>query len=254
MVERASTLPVRIAKEGDRPERGTVLLAATSDHLLFKAPDRLGYTPEPKDYALPSIGRCFFQSVNLHWQGTAVGVLLTGMGRDGALGLKAMRTKGHYTIAQDQATSAVYGMPKAAAAMAAAVDILPLENIAAKLVSALGFIFDAWTHERITGSEALTCRARGAKPPSWCCWSTISRSSVRRSGAHWSAKRISTSIFAANPAAAIEAAEEIKPYGDIAGPRHARHGWPEFGASISRQPESQKTSPLSCFRQRKNRR
>jgi two-component system response regulator WspF len=56
--------------------------------------------------------------------------------------LKEMRTKGHYTIAQDQATSAVYGMPKAAAAMNAAVDILPLENIASKLVSALGFIAD----------------------------------------------------------------------------------------------------------------
>jgi two-component system response regulator WspF len=60
------------------------------------------------------------------------------MGRDGALGLKALRTKGHYTIAQDQASSAVYGMPKAAAAVAAAVDILPLENIAAKLISVLG--------------------------------------------------------------------------------------------------------------------
>lgn len=132
-----STLPVRIAKEGDRPERGMVLLAATSDHLVFKAPDRLGYTPEPKDYLYRPSVDVFFESVNLRWQGTVVGVLLTGMGRDGALGLKALRTKGHYTIAQDQATSAVYGMPKAAAAVAAAVDILPLENIAAKLVNAL---------------------------------------------------------------------------------------------------------------------
>jgi chemotaxis response regulator CheB len=132
-----STLPVRVAQEGDCPESGIVLLAATSDHLVLKASDRLGYTAEPKDYVYRPSVDVFFESVSLCWPGTAVGVLLTGMGRDGALGLKALRTKGHYTIAQDQASSAVYGMPKAAAAVAAAVDILPLENIAAKLISAL---------------------------------------------------------------------------------------------------------------------
>jgi len=59
---------------------------------------------------------------------------LTGMGRDGAKGLKTLRDKGHYTIAQDQATSTVYGMPKAAAMLGAAVDILPLQRIAPRLV------------------------------------------------------------------------------------------------------------------------
>jgi two-component system, chemotaxis family, response regulator WspF len=59
---------------------------------------------------------------------------LTGMGRDGAQGLKTMRDKGHYTIAQDQATSTVYGMPKAAASLSAAVDILPLDQIAPRLI------------------------------------------------------------------------------------------------------------------------
>jgi two-component system, chemotaxis family, response regulator WspF len=78
----------------------------------------------------------FLQSVCRLWAGDAVGVLLTGMGRDGALGLKALRRQGHLTIAQDRATSAVYGMPKAAAALEAAVDILPLERIAPRLVNA----------------------------------------------------------------------------------------------------------------------
>ena len=64
-----------------------------------------------------------------------IGVLLTGMGRDGAIGLKALRMKGYHTIAQDEATSAVYGMPKAAAAIGAASAILPLERIAPQLIS-----------------------------------------------------------------------------------------------------------------------
>jgi chemotaxis response regulator CheB len=60
-------------------------------------------------------------------------VLLTGMGRDGAAGLKALRDKGWHTIAQDRATSAVYGMPKAAAELGAAVEILALGEIARRL-------------------------------------------------------------------------------------------------------------------------
>ena len=126
-----STLPVRVAREGDRPEPGCVLLAATNDHLHFcGGGQRLGYTKEPLATPYrPSID-VFFQSVVANWSGNAVGVLLTGMGRDGAAGLAAMRAKGYHTIAQDEATCAVYGMPKAAAALNAAVAILPLPNIA----------------------------------------------------------------------------------------------------------------------------
>ena len=59
------------------------------------------------------------------------------MGKDGALGLRLLRDRGHHTIAQDEATSAVYGMPKAAAALDAAVDILPMRRIASQLVEVL---------------------------------------------------------------------------------------------------------------------
>jgi chemotaxis response regulator CheB len=62
-----------------------------------------------------------------------VAVLLTGMGRDGAAGLQLLRAAGHYTIAQDEATSAVYGMPKAAAELGAAREILPLDSIAPRI-------------------------------------------------------------------------------------------------------------------------
>ena len=61
-------------------------------------------------------------------------VLLTGMGRDGAAGLLSLRQKNIHTIAQDEASCAVYGMPKAAAALDAAVEILPLEEIGAVLL------------------------------------------------------------------------------------------------------------------------
>ncbi len=133
-LSRESPVPVRVAKEGDRPVAGTALLAGTNDHLTFKAANRLGYTAEPRDEPYRPSVDVFFESVAAMWPGDAVGVLLTGMGRDGAKGLKTLRNKGHYTIAQDEATSAVYGMPKAAATLGAAVDILPLERIALRLV------------------------------------------------------------------------------------------------------------------------
>jgi two-component system response regulator WspF len=130
-----SALPVRLARPGDRPTAGTVLLAGACDHLVLKRAGCLEYTPDPReaDYR-PSID-VFFHSVSRFWRGDVVGVLLTGMGRDGALGLKALRNQGHFTIAQDQASCAVYGMPKAAAALHAAVDILPLERIAPRLAA-----------------------------------------------------------------------------------------------------------------------
>jgi two-component system response regulator WspF len=132
-----SALPVRVAEEGDQPTIGCVLLAGTSDHLTMKTADRLGYTADPSEYAYRPSVDVFFKSVGRLWLGDVVGVLLTGMGRDGALGLKALRDGGHYTIAQDEATSPVYGMPKAAAALNAAVDILPAERIGPKLMEVL---------------------------------------------------------------------------------------------------------------------
>lgn len=132
-----SALPVRVAREGDRLEAGCVLMAGSAEHLTLKAADRLGYTPEPRGYAYRPSVDVFFQSASCLWRGDIVGVLLTGMGRDGAIGLKALRTQGHHTIAQDEASSAVYGMPKAAAALNAAVEILPMERIAERLVDLL---------------------------------------------------------------------------------------------------------------------
>ena len=130
-------LPVRLAKEGDRLTNGSVLLAGTEDHLTLKTADRLGYTATPDDYVYRPSVDVFFKSICQFWPNEAIGILLTGMGRDGAVGLKSMRDKGFHTIAQDQNSSAVYGMPKAAATLNATVDILPLDKIAPTLIEIL---------------------------------------------------------------------------------------------------------------------
>lgn len=128
-----SPWPVRIAAEGDLPEPGKVLLASTADHLVLGSAGHLGYSREPVALVhRPSVD-VFFDTAGRYWQGDIVAVLLTGMGRDGAAAMKVLRDKGHHTIAQDQASSAVYGMPKAAADLRAAVDILPLDAIAARI-------------------------------------------------------------------------------------------------------------------------
>jgi two-component system response regulator WspF len=133
-LNQTSALPVRVARQGDRPEVGTALIAATNDHLVFLSPHTLGYTPQPREcLCRPSVD-VFFESVVRHWRGKSAGIVLTGMGRDGARGLKAMRETGSATIAQDAATSVVYGMPKAAAERDAAADILPVQQIANRLI------------------------------------------------------------------------------------------------------------------------
>jgi two-component system, chemotaxis family, response regulator WspF len=126
-------LRVRLAQEGDRPQASLVLLAGKEHHLAFASPTRLTYKRQPLDASYRPSVDVFFKSVDRFWQGRAVGVLLTGMGRDGAEGLKLLRERGHCTIAQDAATSAVYGMPKAAAELNAAAEILALDKIGPRL-------------------------------------------------------------------------------------------------------------------------
>ncbi|MHB8809997.1 MAG: chemotaxis-specific protein-glutamate methyltransferase CheB [Desulfobulbaceae bacterium] len=126
-------LNVRVLVEGDRPQAGGVLIAATNNHVIMRANKAFGYSVEPKEnFYHPSVD-VLFSSVARYWQGRCIGVILTGMGSDGAEGLLALRQCGYHTIAQDQKTSVVFGMPKAAIAAGAAKDILPVGEIGAKL-------------------------------------------------------------------------------------------------------------------------
>jgi two-component system, chemotaxis family, response regulator WspF len=123
-------LKVTLAEEGTTPEENIIYIAGTNDHLVMGGDLAFHYVAEPRDNPYRPSVDAFFQSVAHHWPGKGVAVLLTGMGRDGAQGLLSLRKAGWHTIAQDEKTSVVYGMPKAAAQIDAAKEILPVESIA----------------------------------------------------------------------------------------------------------------------------
>ncbi len=135
-------LNVRLAREGDCAEAGTVLLAGTNNHLVMHSNQCLGYSDSPAELAYRPSVDVFFESVAKHWKGRVAAALLTGMGRDGAQGLLRLRERGAHTIAQNEASCIVYGMPKAAADIKAAIDILPLDDIASALIKHFRCIAD----------------------------------------------------------------------------------------------------------------
>ena len=127
-------LHVRPAVPGCRPEVGVAWLAATNDHLIMAPDASLDYSPDPVEcFYRPSVD-VFFKRAAACWPHTGAAVLLTGMGRDGAEGMLQLKKLGWRTIAQDESTSVVYGMPKAAAEMGAADKILPLPEIASAII------------------------------------------------------------------------------------------------------------------------
>jgi two-component system chemotaxis response regulator CheB len=131
-------LAVRVGESGRRLEPGTVTIAPSGGNLLIQD-HRLRVLvtpPEPGQFHVPGIDATM-ASVAHALGPDAVGVLLTGMGRDGAAGLLAMRGRGAFTIGQDEATSAVYGMPAAAAALDAVDQQLPVDAIGPALCEIL---------------------------------------------------------------------------------------------------------------------
>ena len=127
------TMEVREAKKGDRIEKGVVLIAPGGDNQLHVKKDASGYyihlAPSGKVSGhCPSVD-VMFNSVAAVGGKDAVGVLLTGMGADGANGLHAMKRAGAFTIGQDEKTSVIYGMPKVAFDIGAVTKQLPLHSI-----------------------------------------------------------------------------------------------------------------------------
>jgi two-component system chemotaxis response regulator CheB len=127
-------LEVTVAADGDDPEPGRVYVGSGDPHLLIEQ-GRLRLRPggsgdQPKD--------ALFRSMARDLGPRAIAVVLTGMGRDGAEGMKEVRDAGGFTIAQDESTSLVYSTPRFAVEANAARESLPLEAIAPGLLELAG--------------------------------------------------------------------------------------------------------------------
>lgn len=128
-----SRLEVREARDGERLRPGHVVLAPTGRHLLVgEGVAHLSDAP-PVDTFKPSVTPLFVSAARAYGP-RVCGVILTGMGRDGAEGMKAIKEAGGPTLAQDEATSAVFGMPRAAIELGAVDRVLPLDDIPRALV------------------------------------------------------------------------------------------------------------------------
>ena len=113
-------------------------MAPPDSHLIVRG-GRTHLTRGPERHSCRPSVDVLFESVASEYGKGAVACLLTGMGRDGAAGLLQIRRAGGVTIAQDEATSVVYGMPREAALLGAAMRILPLNDIGPALAAVAGF-------------------------------------------------------------------------------------------------------------------
>lgn len=141
---KSTGFPIHPAKNGQKVEPGFVYLAPDDFHMgITEVPAvSKGYfiqlsRSQPEEGLRPSVSYLFRSAARTYGK-HAVGVLLTGMGRDGGEGLKAMKDAGAVTIAQDESTSIVYGMPAEAVKLGAARYVLPLNEIAGKIQQVLG--------------------------------------------------------------------------------------------------------------------
>lgn len=132
-------LSVQVAQAGTRPEPGNVYFPPEQRHLEIDAHGRFQYVNgHSTENHCPSITTTF-NSIARFYGPRAIGILLTGMGRDGAEGLQAICQMGGLTIAQDEASSVVFGMPQAAIALNAARRVLPIQDIAPFVLTQLQF-------------------------------------------------------------------------------------------------------------------
>lgn len=134
----AARFPVRIAAAGEELLPGRGYLAPEGFHLGVGSGPRIALSQDPPDNGLRPSVHHLFHSVAAVCGPRAVGVLLTGMGRDGAAGLAELRQRGATTIAQNEASSVIFGMPGEAVKLGAAHHVLPPEGIVALLASLVG--------------------------------------------------------------------------------------------------------------------
>ncbi|MEW5959637.1 MAG: chemotaxis response regulator protein-glutamate methylesterase, partial [Chloroflexota bacterium] len=123
-----TSLEVRLARHADEPRAGQVLIAPDNYHMLVNRMGLIALEQSPPRHGLRPAADVLFNSVTQVYGATAIGVILTGMGSDGAEGLRALRESGAHTIAQDQASCVVFGMPAVAIELGAAEQVLPVQR------------------------------------------------------------------------------------------------------------------------------
>jgi two-component system, chemotaxis family, protein-glutamate methylesterase/glutaminase len=129
-----SRVQIKIAQAGEVPAPGTVYFAPEKTNLQLDNLGRFALSPNPTSNAAPSIDALFTSLAQVHGKNCAA-ILLTGGGNDGAEGMKAVSAAGGVTIAQDEKSSVVFGMPKAAIESGAAKEVLGVDRIAPFLVT-----------------------------------------------------------------------------------------------------------------------
>ena len=137
-----SKISVKEATQGEKIEPGVAYLAPGHSHLLIKKVSMGVYQCElsrasPVNHHRPSVD-VLFHSAAEQVGHNAIGVILTGMGKDGAAGLLHMMQAGAWTIGQDQDTCVVYGMPREAALLGALREVVPITEVAARVLQRLG--------------------------------------------------------------------------------------------------------------------
>jgi two-component system chemotaxis response regulator CheB len=132
---RTVSLPVRVVRSKSRLEPGVVYLATDDHHLVVTSPETIAVVNGPRVAGHRPSVTALFSSLAEVLGAQAIGVVLTGMGNDGAQGLRKMRAAGAHTIAQDEATSIVYGMPKAAVEAGGVKTVLSVDQVAPVLVA-----------------------------------------------------------------------------------------------------------------------
>lgn len=132
---RQTALPVQLAYNDCQPTTGIIWIAATNDHLVMMPNGLMKYQKSPEDNPYRPSVDVFFSSVAKNWDSHGVAVLLTGMGSDGAEGLRQLHEEKWITIAQDEESCVVFGMPKAAIKINAASKVLPISQIGQAIMS-----------------------------------------------------------------------------------------------------------------------
>jgi two-component system chemotaxis response regulator CheB len=127
-LSRESLLAVKVAGRGERLAAGTVYLGPPGFHLLVRGNRAELSDSSPVNNCRPSVD-VLFSSLAQSYGGRTVAVLLTGMGNDGARGMKEIHDKGGRTIAQDEETSIIFGMPASAIELGVVDEVLPLDKI-----------------------------------------------------------------------------------------------------------------------------